>query len=124
MCTITNICKIYVLIFCSVGFSFGGIVACIVASRVWKERVVLSEELIKRKLICITFGQPLIKLRALENEEANFFLLIRQVYMKSDVVPQLMRFFNCKQLCPKAALATALMDIHSSNIKVRTTMHL
>ena len=84
-----------VLLFC-IGFSFGGLLALAVAASMWK-LTLLSADLLKDNLVCITFGLPLISIPLVEEtaqECPEFVTTVHSIFLKDDPVPQLMQFLD------------------------------
>ena len=76
------------------GFSFGGMLACFVAASIWNSSVISPEEF-KHRVICITFGQPLIGIPLVEdiiNTSHEFRESIHLIFDQTDVIPRLLRF--------------------------------
>ena len=81
--------------FC-VGFSFGGLLACSVATQVWNTPYVHAS-ILKESLACITFGQPHIPVPLLPETATlrpELASTIHSIYLKDDLVPRLSRFLN------------------------------
>jgi GTP-binding protein EngB required for normal cell division len=70
------------------GFSFGGMLACCVCVRLWKSTT--KQEVLLQRATCITFGQPLLKIKMVEEEirvSPQFEKSIHSVYSMDDNVP-------------------------------------
>ena len=71
-----------------VGFSFGGMLACCVCVRLWKS--ITKQEVLLQRALCITFGQPLLKIKMVEEELRvcpQFEKSIHSIYNMEDYVP-------------------------------------
>ena len=82
--------------FLPTGFSFGGLLACAIASHVWDSDYIQSS-LLKENLVCITFAQPHIPVPGLPEvaiERPDLVSTIHTVYWEGDLVPRLSRFLN------------------------------
>ena len=95
------------------GFSFGGLLACLLAAKIWKLGCV-DVDVLKNKLICITFGQPQISVRSVQEVAARFPEFasnIHAVYLEEDTVPRVLKFLNksCEQRCTAAVLHLTLL---------------
>jgi hypothetical protein len=80
------------------GFSFGGILACCVSARLWHSTI--DREALSQRVICITFGQPFLQIKMVEEENAicpQFMESIHSVFSKKDIVPLLFSFLNVDQ---------------------------
>lgn len=80
----------------TIGFSFGGMLACCVAANIWKNSYQSTQSL-EENVICITFGQPLISIPfVLEATRMfpEFEKTIHSVFDKRDLVPRILRYFN------------------------------
>ncbi|KAL5491679.1 hypothetical protein EMCRGX_G017011 [Ephydatia muelleri] len=76
------------------GFSFGGMLACSVAASIWNLSAITPEEF-KRRVVCITFGQPLISIPYVEDiikTSHEFQESIHLIFDQNDVIPRLLRF--------------------------------
>ena len=84
------------------GFSFGGMMACHMAAVLWKGSS-LDRDILKKNIICITFGQPLIPIVSVEeaiNDHPQFEDTIHAVYEKDDFIPRVLYYYNIGcQLC-------------------------
>ena len=99
----------------SVGFSFGGLLACYIAANIWKNSYISIDEL-KRSVACISFGQPLVTLSFIQDVIKKFPTFedtIHSIFDKEDIVPRLLRYFrvgcihyqnSCSSTTMKAAL--------------------
>ena len=66
-----------------------------VSSLLWKENSYIGSDELKANTICLTFGQPIINLPCISElvkKYPDFNATIHQVYLKSDLVPQI---FHC-----------------------------
>eukprot|EP00731_Ephydatia_muelleri_P033464 Em0030g21a len=92
------------------GFSFGGMLACFVAASIWNSSVISPEEF-KHRVICITFGQPLIGIPLVEdiiNTSHEFRESIHLIFDQTDVIPRLLRFTSST----KAQLGSCISANH------------
>ena len=95
------------------GFSFGGLLACLLAAKIWKLGGV-DADVLKNKLNCITFGQPQLPIRSIQEVAArfpDFASNIHAVYLEEDMVPRVLKFLNksCEQRCTAAVLHLTLL---------------
>jgi len=102
--------------FFQIGFSFGGLLACAIASRVWDSDYIRSS-LLKENLVCITFAQPHIAVPGLSQvaiEQPDLASTIHTIYWEGDLVPRLSRFLNecCSSLGSE--------EKHSLQLKMQT----
>lgn len=75
-----------------IGFSSGGIIACMVSSMLWKENSYIGSDELKSNTMCLTFGQPIINLPCISDlvqKYPDFKTTLHQVYLKSDLIPQI-----------------------------------
>lgn len=80
----------------SVGYSFGGMLACYVAANLWK-RSFISGDVLQKNVLCITFGQPLVAIPFVEEaikDFPQFEATIHVVYDKDDLFPRVLRYFG------------------------------
>ncbi len=85
-----------VLIF-TVGFSYGGMLACFVAAILWKDSCIPIEAL-EQNVVCITYGQPVINIPCVQKvikDIPHFHDTIYCVFEKADVLPSVSRYFSC-----------------------------
>ena len=77
------------------GFSFGGMLASSVTAAVW-ETPYIGADLLKKNLVCITFGQPLFSLPAVHNvaREQEIKLTIHTIHIQEDVFPRAISVLN------------------------------
>ena len=71
------------------GFSFGGMLACCVCAQLW-HNTMADQEALAQDIICITFGQPLLPIKVVEDEIAISPLFERSIHCifnKDDSVP-------------------------------------
>ena len=97
------------------GFSFGGLLACCCAARLWKESCTRIETL-ERSVMCITFGQPLIDIPYVQDTIKNcptFENNIHSIYDKEDVFPKLLR--NKYKILKKIEQSTSVKALTSGN---------
>ena len=88
------LCIMFILVH-DLGFSFGGILACCVSARLWHSTI--DREALSQRVICITFGQPFLQIKMVEEEDAicpQFMESIHSVFNKKDIVPLLFSFLN------------------------------
>lgn len=92
-CLIT--CPLYV--HCAFkGFSFGALLAISVLANIWKQSYI-SEDILRRHVVCIAFGAPLINLPPVNQvllEIPKMESAIHLVFLKDDLIPRLLRFTN------------------------------
>lgn len=75
------------------GFSFGGMLACCNAARLWKESSI-SIDVLENSVVCITFGQPLVAIPYVQetvNSITKFENTIHSIYDQEDIFPRLLR---------------------------------
>ena len=67
--------------------------ACYVAASIWNSSVIRPEEF-KCRVICITFGQPLISIPHVEEimKSPEFRESVHLIFDKNDLIPRLLRF--------------------------------
>ena len=87
------------------GFSFGGLLACSITAGVW-DTPYIRADVLKRSLVCVTFGQPHIALPAVAKvarEQPEMVSVIHTIHLQNDVFPQLLSVLNecCSELGPK-----------------------
>ena len=87
------------------GFSFGGLLACSITAAVW-DTPYIRPDVLKRSLVCITFGQPHIALPAVAKvarEQPEMVSVIHTIHLQDDVFPRLLSVLNecCSELGPK-----------------------
>ena len=78
------------------GFSFGGLLACAVAARVW-DTPYIGSNLLKDNMACITFGQPLVAVQVIQRvvrRRPEIVSTLHAVYLEEDLVPSLMNLLN------------------------------
>ena len=66
------------------------------AAQVWGSPYI-SADLLKKNLVCITFGQPYVTLQIVKEvamQRPEFTATIHTVYSQDDCVPQLMRYLD------------------------------
>ncbi len=81
----------------TVGFSYGGMLACFVAAILWKDSCIPIEAL-EQNVVCITYGQPVISIPYVQQvvkDIPHFHDTIYCVFEKADVLPSVFRYFNC-----------------------------
>ena len=79
-----------------IGFCFGGLLAAALTARVW-ETPYFPVALLKRNLVCITFGQPHVTVPMLESAAAQnpeLASCIHSFYCEDDPVPRLLRVLD------------------------------
>lgn len=84
------------------GFSFGGLLACSLTAAVWNTPYI-QPDVLKRRLICITFGQPHLTLPAVANvakEQPAMKSVIHTIHLQDDIFPRLLSILNecCSEL--------------------------
>ena len=83
------------LLFCILGFSFGGVLACYIAACLWEESF-LSIKQLQSSLTCITFGQPFLEIPYIK-EAINHFCDLKytfyNVYDEEDLFPFLVQYY-------------------------------
>lgn len=80
----------------SVGFSFGGMLACCVMANLWQESQISAEDL-QKQAMCITFGQPFMKIQLVDEVLRicpEFKKSIHSVFLKDDLFPQIMGYVS------------------------------
>ena len=80
----------------TIGFSFGGMLACCVAANLWKTSHI-SATTLEQSVVCITFGQPLIKMKFFQEVAKDYPQLektIHSIFWKEDMIPQILRYFG------------------------------
>ena len=98
--------KIYVYAhFIYPGYSFGGLLACSITAAVW-DTPYIRPDVLKRSLVCVTFGQPHIALPAVAKvarEQPEMVSVIHTIHLQEDVFPRLLSVLNecCSELGPK-----------------------
>ena len=88
------------------GFSLGGLLACAVTAAVWRTPYIRADVL-KKGLVCITFGQPHITLPCMSEvarEQPELVSTIHTLYLHDDVIPRIFPLLNecCSDFGPKA----------------------
>lgn len=99
-----------------IGFSFGGMLACCIAARLWKESVI-PIDVLEDRVICITFGQPLIAISYVQdtiNTITKFENTIHAIYDQEDVFPRLLR----DKYLPEWSRLKAIEISHPSNVSI------
>ena len=89
-----------------IGFSFGGLLAAYITSRIWSTSYIRKDVLGKR-VICITFGQPVITVPCIRQVAENcpeFESSIHSIFSTEDVIPHLMRLVACADSLPSASV--------------------
>ena len=118
--------SIQCIILICVGFSFGGLLACTVAARVWSTTYVPAN-ILKESLACITFGQPHIPVPLLSETATlrpELASTVHSIYLKDDVVPRLSKFLNecCSSLKNPDSESSAVMKVQRQQ-KMVSDMH-
>ena len=75
-----------------VGFSFGGMLACCVAARLWHSTT--NRDVLLERVICITFAQPFLQIKMVEEQIEicqQFRKCIHSIFNKADLVPLMIR---------------------------------
>ena len=76
--------------------------ACHMAAILWN-RSTIDRDILEKNLICITFGQPLIPIPAVEEairDSPRFEATIHAVYDKTDFFPRVLYYYNIGcQIC-------------------------
>ena len=91
-----NVFNVYTCVYMRyAGFSFGGMLACSITAAVW-ETPYITADLLKKNLVCITFGQPLFSLPAVHNvsREQDIKLTIHTIHIQEDVFPRTIPVLN------------------------------
>lgn len=92
-----------------VGFSFGGMLACCVTTKLWREPTsALNTALLRNNVTCITFGQPLIRIPYVQETIEVFPLLEQTIHLvlnKEDYIPGLLHYYEIG--CRMKAIALA-----------------
>ena len=107
----------------TIGFSFGGLLACAIAACVW-DLPYISSSLLKENLVCITFAQPHIPvpwLPEVAKECPDLVSTMHTVYWEGDVVPRLTMFLNecCSSLGSKESKASLQLKMRDQAGLVR-----
>lgn len=92
---------LYIYLHTYIGFSSGGLIACMVSSLLWKENSYIGSDELKANTMCLTFGQPIINLPCiaeLVQKYPDFNTTLHQIYLKSDVIPQIFHCAASKQI--------------------------
>ncbi len=87
------------------GFSLGGLLALSVSALLWKLPL-LSMEVLKKSVICITFGQPLISLPHVKDVvqgTPEFEGIVHSIFIKEDSVPRVLSFLDTECDCAELA---------------------
>jgi len=74
------------------GFSLGGLLACAVIAAVWRTPYIRTDVL-KKGLVCITFGQPHVTLPCLSEfarEQPEVASTIHTLHLHDDVIPRIL----------------------------------
>lgn len=94
------------------GFSFGGMLACCVAARLWHSTT--DRDVLLQRVICITFAQPFLKIKMIEEEIEicpQFEKSIHSIFNKDDLVPLMIRCLDLPGLpLPNVKALTAPSD--------------
>ena len=97
--------------FLPLGFSFGGLLACIIAAKIWHQHHVPIETL-QKNLVCIAFAPPHIRCEVLEEaaNDRDFRKSVYTIFHEDDHVPRLMRFLDScvEEYCLQATLSIVL----------------
>ena len=78
-----------------IGFSFGGLIAMVIAAKIWDLPHVSMHNL--HRLKCITFGQPQISMTLVEqivDRFPEFVESVHALYLESDAFPRVMASFD------------------------------
>ena len=89
-------CIVHTVCFTLKGFSFGALLAISMMARIWKNTY-NSEEVLRKHIVCIAFGAPLINLppvNQVHQEVSKMESVIHLVFLKDDLIPRLLRFTN------------------------------
>ena len=92
-----------------VGFSFGGMLACCVAARLWQSTT--DQDVLLQRVICITFGQPFLHIKMVEDQIRicpKFEKSIHSVFNKDDFVPLMIGCLGLAVLVQPLSLVKAL----------------
>ena len=79
-----------------IGFSFGGLLAIHLTAAMWKLPLITTD-ILKKNLACITFGQPLINLplvKEVMEESPEFTSTVHLVFTREDTVPRVAKFLD------------------------------
>ena len=98
------------------GFSFGGMLACCVAANLWKSSHI-SATTLEQSVVCITFGQPLIKIKFFQEVAKDCPGLentIHSIFWKEDVIPQILRYFGVGCINYQRSRATDVTSLPSA----------
>ena len=99
-------CMSLMFVIHNTGFSLGGLLACAVTAAVWRTPYIRADVL-KKGLVCITFGQPHITLPCVSEvarEQPELVSTIHTLYLHDDVIPRIFPLLNecCSDFGPKA----------------------
>ena len=103
------------IIFVTLGFSFGGLLASAFTAHLWHSSSI-SSTCLKQNLTCITFAQPHIPIpwfSLVAKECQDMVSTMHTVYWKEDVVPRLAMALNecCSSLGSKESQSSPQLDI-------------
>ena len=86
----------------SVGFSFGGMLAMCITSQLW-HCAMADQQALSERIICITFGQPLMQLKMVEEQisfSPQFEQSIHCVFRQEDVFPVVLSYIPTDEKTP------------------------
>ena len=110
-------CFVTKFIHFDVGFSFGAMLACCVCVRLWKSTT--KQEVLLKRAACITFGQPLLKIKMVEEEIRvcpQFEKSIHSIHSVDDCVPLMI---SCVEfLVRHPPIIPRLGDFHSKPVSI------
>ncbi len=110
----------HALTFCGSGFSFGGTMACNVIAKLWRETYAnVSLDVLKKNVVCICFGLPLIQILQVQEAIKDFPSIeetIHSIYCKDDVIPGLLHYFRqgCMHYTTLKSLGSIAATVKSS----------
>ena len=84
-----------------IGFSSGGLIACMASFVLWKDSSFIGSDELKANTMCLTFGQPIINMPCISDlvqKYPDFTATLHQVYLKSDLIPQIFLCAASKQI--------------------------
>lgn len=78
----------------NIGFSFGAMLACCSAARLWKDTYI-STDILEKYVICISFGQPLLNIPYVQDTVTTypeFESTLYSIYESEDIFPRLFQY--------------------------------
>lgn len=101
--------------FLIIGFSFGGMLACCNAARLWKETYI-DIDLLEKHVICITFGQPVVAIPYVDGvieKYTKFEEAVHSIYDEEDDFPKLFHNKNYGQYKRLYTSTSLHSDVHN-----------